>query len=353
MKKLFLHIGTHKTGSTSVQKFCEANRGELEKRGLFYPDYQPFVDKAPYAHHQFSKAVSGQGRELDYSAAEQLAEQWDSYCEDKGLNLLISAEPMYRLELRDSASSRDVRRENYFRKIQLLFPNFQIQPIVVFRRPDSLIESLYRENVMTNHPSAKVDFTTFIEENYKRFFSYGTTVEILQKVFQRMPQVYIFESLIKNETPVEHFFLSQLGCNVEDLSPIGQVRRSLNNAQLIVKRMLNESIESEKDSNRITAWLKLPETEAILEEALQGYKKSSLWRRGEREKCWRLAEEELSILQEKIGGNVYKAEGDISINDEEYALKPPGINQFSKILIAALKYDDYKKLPSSSKAYRV
>jgi hypothetical protein len=34
---LFLHIGPHKTGTTAIQLFCERNRNELAKAGLWYP----------------------------------------------------------------------------------------------------------------------------------------------------------------------------------------------------------------------------------------------------------------------------------------------------------------------------
>lgn len=37
--KLFLHIGPHKTGTTSVQNFFYDHRKELNKRGLLYPAY--------------------------------------------------------------------------------------------------------------------------------------------------------------------------------------------------------------------------------------------------------------------------------------------------------------------------
>ena len=37
-KKLFLHIGTPKTGKTSLQYFCENNRKTLMDKGILYPE---------------------------------------------------------------------------------------------------------------------------------------------------------------------------------------------------------------------------------------------------------------------------------------------------------------------------
>ena len=35
--RLILHIGTHKTGTSSLQLFCRNNRKALLEHGIFYP----------------------------------------------------------------------------------------------------------------------------------------------------------------------------------------------------------------------------------------------------------------------------------------------------------------------------
>ena len=37
MKTLILHIGTPKTGTTSIQNFCGLNRERLDELGIHYP----------------------------------------------------------------------------------------------------------------------------------------------------------------------------------------------------------------------------------------------------------------------------------------------------------------------------
>lgn len=37
MAKLFIHAGTHKTGTTSIQRFLRDNRTNLEKHHIIYP----------------------------------------------------------------------------------------------------------------------------------------------------------------------------------------------------------------------------------------------------------------------------------------------------------------------------
>lgn len=41
MSRIILHIGTHKTATTTLQQSLHANRGELEKHGIIYPHTPP------------------------------------------------------------------------------------------------------------------------------------------------------------------------------------------------------------------------------------------------------------------------------------------------------------------------
>lgn len=53
MKELVLHIGTHKTGSTSIQKSLHKNAKKLESQGVFYP-----TEKTVWGgHHQLPWAL--------------------------------------------------------------------------------------------------------------------------------------------------------------------------------------------------------------------------------------------------------------------------------------------------------
>lgn len=51
--KLFLHIGTHKTGSTAIQQLLWSNRDNLAAQGILYPD----LKMGTHAHHEFAWAT--------------------------------------------------------------------------------------------------------------------------------------------------------------------------------------------------------------------------------------------------------------------------------------------------------
>lgn len=51
-KKIYLHIGTHKTGSTAVQAFAARHSDELQRRGLLYPTAgRPALERLASGHH--------------------------------------------------------------------------------------------------------------------------------------------------------------------------------------------------------------------------------------------------------------------------------------------------------------
>jgi hypothetical protein len=56
LAKLFLHVGFHKTGTTSLQDALNRNRAGLLTQGLFYPKTKRF-----YAQHEFAWSVGQRG----------------------------------------------------------------------------------------------------------------------------------------------------------------------------------------------------------------------------------------------------------------------------------------------------
>ena len=94
--RLLLHIGTHKTGTTSIQKFCAGNRARLRGQGLWYPDYDLIGKEGHYAHHHLAHALAGlpTSRGNREEAEGFFAAIRSSLRNDE--TVLISAEPFWR-----------------------------------------------------------------------------------------------------------------------------------------------------------------------------------------------------------------------------------------------------------------
>ena len=71
---IFIHVGTQKTGTTSLQKFAAEHRTELRARGLWYPSYREMGLFGHYAHHDFAHALADQGKRLDLGQARAFAD---------------------------------------------------------------------------------------------------------------------------------------------------------------------------------------------------------------------------------------------------------------------------------------
>ena len=93
---LVLHIGSHKTGTTAVQRFAAAHRAILRERGLWYPSYDEIGLPEHYAHHHFAHAIADAARgKFDIGDAERFSAAVRRG-RRKGETVLLSAEPIYR-----------------------------------------------------------------------------------------------------------------------------------------------------------------------------------------------------------------------------------------------------------------
>ena len=81
MRALYLHIGLHKTGTSSLQRFLLENRSLLLEAGLGLGPYQ---DPVSGTHHPILAALESEGPEAVF----------DQIAEAPGERLLISAENM-------------------------------------------------------------------------------------------------------------------------------------------------------------------------------------------------------------------------------------------------------------------
>ena len=134
-KKLYLHIGLHKTGTTSIQLFMHKNATQIhDDYGVCYLPI-PSDDIVPYQHRFLNK--------LMISNEEEFINQFE-----KSLNnadtILISSECF--LEKSEYAEQ--------LAKLKHLFDETHI--IIYLRRQDEWIESLYKQVIMYNH---KIGFT--------------------------------------------------------------------------------------------------------------------------------------------------------------------------------------------------
>lgn len=145
--RLLLHAGTHKTGTSTIQRVLHGHRDGLAEIGLRYPDPAPWFGDTYLAHHPVVHAVARRdagelARARDFLvAARDAAGDHDT--------VLLSAEPVYRHVLAGH-QGRWWRRHRAFLQAlasELDDLGFEVEVVLVFRRRDAFIESIYHERV--------------------------------------------------------------------------------------------------------------------------------------------------------------------------------------------------------------
>lgn len=138
-KKLYLHIGTPKTGTTAIQAFCFANRELLENGGVYYPVEEEVWDRADAALPQagnVDKIFSPDSILNVKEKTEELYNITNAYD-----NVIISSEDIW---LGHYEVMADIIKGLYE-----LDHTLEIHVIVYLRNQADYFESWYRECVET------------------------------------------------------------------------------------------------------------------------------------------------------------------------------------------------------------
>lgn len=134
--QILLHIGTHKTGSTSIQSFCFRNRRTLLQQGLLYPETfvkwhghhpLPWSVGLPHIHKDPSLDITRIVRMIESEIASASAQR-----------VLLSSEDFEYLH-----------REAVARLLSQ-FQEAEVRVIAYLRRQDELLESEYAHNVVAD-----------------------------------------------------------------------------------------------------------------------------------------------------------------------------------------------------------
>lgn len=170
MSRLIIHIGTHKTATTRLQKVFHRNRDLLERHGLIYPP-SPSVD----AHH----ALVGVWNEFmrptpDYDARAAWADLAARYAGgDK--TVFISSEEFCRM---------NARRVDMAELAALAAPFDEVQLICVLRNQASFLQSVYQQIASSRPPAdwpayfdrvIEIRMADGLTLDYNRFYSHLLT----------------------------------------------------------------------------------------------------------------------------------------------------------------------------------
>lgn len=188
MKKLVIHAGLHKTGTSAIQRFLSAHRDELGNVGFFYPPTEPFD-----AHHRFASRLNITKTNLP-EAIKDVNRTLTALRDMSEHNTLLISSEMF-CESVDPRSFKYI--DNIFEEIEFIF---------YVRRQDELIESAYNQQVKQNGESRLItEYTPYFQDIYSHLKWFESNIPRCKV------RTFIYDkSQLVNQNVVDDFLVNAL-----------------------------------------------------------------------------------------------------------------------------------------------
>lgn len=245
MKTLYLHIGTPKTATSSIQKFLTDNSENLEKKGYCFPPSQytyPKVNPRRNGHFLIAKVRDENGKK----DVEKEQWYWDEGMKQvrekfkKFDQVILSDESIwYCLSYRKKSVLRDLQKEAQK-------DHFQIKVIVYLRRQDDFLLSRWNQFIKQNMSYvAKLTCDEYFNEGYKKeekLFEYDRKLdEIAEVIGKENLIVRRFEPKVWNNGSIIYDFMHEIGLDANDgFCPLEEtVNLRIGKNETEMKRLIN------------------------------------------------------------------------------------------------------------------
>lgn len=199
-KKVYIHIGANKTGTTSIQSFMNTNNSLLNTYGLHYCSIGKLWD----GHFPLSWELGAGSAPTNYKSEGNLWEKVKEEIKARPENsFLISSENFILL--------KDIKKLNFIKDV---LSDFDTYIIMYIRRQDLWVESLYLQAIKMGI-NVK-DFLTFSKRPGQNL-DYLQIIQPWEEVFgEKNILVHSFDNQDVKSNLIIHF-LSILNLNIDDL----------------------------------------------------------------------------------------------------------------------------------------
>ena len=151
-KKLYIHIGMHKTGTSSIQQFSVANSDYLASKGFYYPSVpRPFIRNFVAGHHLLPWYI------LQHPVPDSFFGKYSDNKDQLVPDLIADIQTSGYESVVFSSEEFDRLNSDQVKVLREYFSDFSVQIIVYLRRKDLFVESLYQTEVVYNHMQKSVD----------------------------------------------------------------------------------------------------------------------------------------------------------------------------------------------------
>ncbi len=185
MKTIYIHIGTEKTGTTSIQEFLFVNHGNLLKYNFYYPinetkKYNMWKQHVPLVTSITKKNIPAYKDQQSYVKDEVFDEFIEDVRKIKQDNIIISSEGFSLIESIDKIHSLKKKLEE-----------FKIKIIIYIRRQDEFLISKLQQSYKTGRyfPFEVDELLSFCKVNYYQIISNWSHIfgrkNIIIRIFEK------------------------------------------------------------------------------------------------------------------------------------------------------------------------
>ena len=231
---VYIHIGTQKTGSSSIQQFLTQNRDPLKELNFIYPDLNSISSSYLVGHFGFNLPKDSNARRNTHDVKQQrafLEERINNVAGEKD-NIIISSEGFSSIWFPNALNSLNM--------IKSYFKNRKIKIICYLRRQDYYLESSYNQVIKAGH------FDSTIQDYISKRIKIGNCdyyhlLTVYSEVFGKENIIVkTFEPKINPRTQIFHDFMDILG--LKDYSklkiPKATVNRSFSKEMIEMVNMV-------------------------------------------------------------------------------------------------------------------
>ena len=244
---IFLHIGQPKTGTSSIQKYCESNSHLLAKQGLIY-ELMPFVYNRTGQRRNAHFLATGVPDDQNSKKAEKRRKIKDAQIKQ---GLAIVEEQL----TRGNVLLTDERLWNYLAPydydalhIMLDFAaehNAVLKVIVYLRAQDAWIASLYHQNIRAGRVTTRWnDYINNVPDTTQLNYDKACR-ELAELVGRENLIVRVYDRAQFPDGRVESDFMKALGIEITDefVTPKEETNASLTNNYAEMTRIMNPLIQ--------------------------------------------------------------------------------------------------------------
>lgn len=227
-KKIILHIGTNKTGTSTIQKYLGLNKEKLLSQKVLYPS----SGQLHFAHYKFS-AIFNLNTLPEPIDSSILKEELEKEIKETGCNTIIISSEYFIL-----AKDIDAIKE--------YFIDYEVFVLVYLRRHDEWYESLYNQSIKILHPpkweKGILKYVEWIEYTEKQATRYKELLDKWANVFGlnfMLVRPFEKEQFVNNDLIYD--FLYTIGGNkfITDVGKYESVNESINNTIIPIAEGLN------------------------------------------------------------------------------------------------------------------